>query len=140
MSSVDPLGAFRAYVAARTAGTVLDGIPLRGGNLDPGDEPPAVLLMEAGGTHQRSVPWQSTRIEVFCYGPLGPAGPRIASELYRAVAGIAHGAGPFTVGATTVARMFEEMGPQPMVDATTRWAVVYGVFDLEMPDRSLGGT
>lgn len=133
----DPVGFLRAFFVARASGTMLAGVPIRGGNLEPGDEPPAVLLMESGSIHDRNVPWQTMRVEVRVYGGLGPDGPRIASELYRTVSGLAHGAGPLTINGTTIARMFEEVGPQPASDSTTHWAEVFGVIALEGPDRVL---
>jgi hypothetical protein len=137
MTAPDPLGFLLGYLLENVEGTVLDGVPLRGGNTEPGDEPPMVLLEEAGHLRDRSVPWQSVRINVRAFGPLGPAGPRLSSELYRAVAELTHGVGPTTRSGVAVARMFEETGPQPAEDPDTRWPETFGVIVLEMADRVL---
>ena len=137
MAGVDPLGFLLAYLSENVTGTALEGVAIRGGDLQPGDEPPVVLLEEAGSLHDRSLPWQAARIQVRAFGPLGPAGPRIASELYRAASGIVHGVGPLQRDGTAVGRMFEEQGPQPAEDPDTRWPEVFGIIDMEMADRTI---
>jgi hypothetical protein len=135
--TVDPLGFLLSYLTEQAPGTALEGVAIRGGDLQPGDEPPVLLLEEAGFIRDRSLPWQAARIQARAIGPLGPAGPRIASELFRAASGIVHGKGPLTRSGTAVAKMFEETGPQPVTNSDTKWPETFGVFVLEMADRTI---
>lgn len=132
---IDPVAFVIGYLAAN-GGSALAGVPIRGGSLEPTDEPPAVVLMEAGEIHSRTLPWTSVRVQIRAFGPLGPQGPRVASALYRTVSDLLHGKGPITTAdGQRIARIFDETGPQPTVEPTTRWPEVFGIVDIEMADR-----
>lgn len=136
----DPVAAFRAVLVARAAATGETLGTVRSHRHD-GDEPPYVLLREAGAPRERNAPVMNparVAIQVF---ELDEAA---AAAGYRRISALAHRAGPMTVdldddGSVGVWKVFDETGVQtPVKDPDTGWWIAGGVFDLYMTDRSVG--
>ncbi len=129
------LVAFAMRVLADNAtGTPIENVAVRGGRSEPGDEPPFVLLDEAGFIRERGIGMYSPfRLAVTVYG----RSEREASGLYRGVTGILHGLGPLTEDGVGVFGIFDETGPSPISDPDTRWPGRFGVLAIYGADRLL---
>lgn len=108
--------------------------PVRNARLEVGDEPPCVLLEEAGFLRDPSLSMYAPyRVSVTTYGRTEFE----ASELYRRVTDLLHRRGPEIVDGVGLWRAYDETGSQPRDDPDTRWPARFGIVGLYMPDTIL---
>lgn len=130
----DVIGYVRTVLLENLAVSDVPSPEVRGGRLEPGDEPPVILLEEAGALRDPSLPiYAPFRVSVTAYGRTD----REASDLYGAVMEVMHRRGPEVVGDVGLWRAYDETGPQPRDDAGTRWPARFGILGLVVADRSI---
>jgi hypothetical protein len=133
-ASPDILAFARDLLVELSTGTALEDAVIRADRLEAGDEPPAVLLGEAGSIRSKTLPaFLPARISVKTFG----SDEEEASSLWRAVSDLLHRAGPLVRDGVAMWAAFDETGPQPTTDPDTRWPMVFGVFNLHVADRAI---
>lgn len=134
MTQPDPIGYVRAVLLQELAVSDDPGPAVRGGRLEPGDEPPVILLEEAGALRSPTVGiYMPFRVMVTVFGPTD----REASDLYRTVTDVMHRRGPEIVDGVGLWRCYDETGPQPRDDPDTRWPARFGILALYLADQTL---
>lgn len=103
----------RAYLTAHG----MPNVQVRGGEPQPGDRPPFVVISHAGQRRLRRVPLVDQRLNARSYGTT----PQSASELARLVSEAIHDVGPRVRNGTGVYVSAEELGAQAATDPPTGW-------------------
>ena len=133
MSSPDPLAFARDLLLELVPGTALATVPIRADCLEEGDEPPVILLRDAGALRHRGLPaFHPARVDVVCYGET----PEQAASLFRGVSDLLHRAGPLKRDGVALWKAYDETGPSPSVDPDTRWPLAFGVVALHLADEA----
>lgn len=102
----------RAYLTAHGSTATV-----RGGERQPGDSPPLVIINHAGQRRRRRVALVDQRMNARSYGTT----PQAASELARLVSDAIHDVGPRVRSTTGVYVTSEEVGAQLATDPPTGW-------------------
>jgi hypothetical protein len=128
----------RRFFEEVAPGTTLEDVLIRAHDLNGNEEPPFVLLEEAGAIHSAEVPaYLPFRLALTTFGRTEAE----AALLYRRVTSALHnrtnwlGTDGFGFWQAT-----DETGPQPRNDASASWPARFGITDLFMPDRPLPTT
>lgn len=131
----DPVAIIRGVLVSRQPGSPIAGVPVRD-EREEGDEPPFILLAQAGALRHRSVgALLPARVSLTGVG----ATPGAAAVLYRTASDLLHRLGPIHEGTAGIWRIYDETGQQrPVQEPDTAWWRSFGVFDLYMADRAIG--
>jgi hypothetical protein len=128
----DVIGFAVSLLSGIVSGTILAGVPIRGGMLEPGDGPPAILLEEAGAIHDSGVAaYLPFRVALTTFG----VDEETAAAMWREAAFLLHRRRPAVVNGVMAGGIFDETGPQPRRDPGTSWAARWGVFGFYMADQ-----
>jgi hypothetical protein len=124
----------RTWLDAQKAGTTLAGTVIRDYELQGYDEPPCVLLEDAGFLRDRGVPaYLPFRLSVTAFGRTETE----AAALYRSVTNLLHDAKNQLVDGVGFWGAFDETGSLPRQDSESRWPARFGITDIYMPDRAI---
>lgn len=128
---------FAIGLLADSGATGLVGVVLRGGLLEPDDDPrvtPAIVLEEAGWIREHGIGLYSPfRLGIWTYA----ADERAAAALYRVVTDVFHRAGPVIRDGVGLHRAYDETGASPVSDPATHWSARYGVVAMYLADQLL---
>ena len=134
MSAADPVLFAQTILLADASGTEIEGLEIRIGRLENQDEPPVLLLEDAGWLRSDALPaFLPARVSITAYG----RSESEASLLLRAATDILHRAGPRIIAGIGLWKAYDETGPQPRDDPDTRWPARFTVAALYMPDVAL---
>lgn len=120
----DALGAVLVELQAALATGAFSTAKVRGGERQPADAPPLVLVTHAGQRRRRRIPVVDQRLNVRSYGTT----PQAASELARLVSDALHDVGPRVRSGTGVYVSAEEVGAQAATDPVTGWPYELAVY------------
>lgn len=131
----DPVALLRTILLEVVEDTQLAGMPIVSNVREDGQEPPFLVLAEAGSVPHPTLPlFQPARVSLTTWALTDGA----AAEAYRVASSLLHRNGPFVRDDVGVFRIFDETGlQQPIKDPDTGWWRAFGVFDLHMVDRVL---
>jgi hypothetical protein len=124
----------RTWLESQAPGTTLAGTRIRAYEAQGHDEPPYVLLEDAGWLRDRGVPaYLPFRLSVTAFGRTETE----AAALYRSVSNLLHDAKNVLVSGVGFWGAFDETGAQPRNDPDSRWPARFGITDIYMPDRAI---
>lgn len=130
----EPILFAQAFLQARATGTALEGVAVRVGRAEDSDQPPFLLLEQAGEIHDRGLPaYLPARVSVTAFG----LDEDQAILLYRAASDLFHRVGPVVIDGVGMWKAFDETGPQPREETNTNWSARYGVIAIYMADVRL---
>lgn len=124
----------KTWLDAQKPGTTLADTRIQAYDAQGFDEPPFVLLEDAGWLRDRGVPaYLPFRLSVTAFGRTQTE----AAALYRSVTNLLHNARNVLLDGVGFWGAFDESGSQPRQDPESRWPARFGVTDIYMPDRAL---
>lgn len=124
----------RDWLEAQSPGTTLEGTRIGAYEMQGYDEPPFVLLEDAGWLRDRGVPaYLPFRLSVTASGRTRTE----AAALYRSVTNLLHNATNVLVDGVGFWGAFDETGAQPREGPESKWPARFGIVDLYMPDRAI---
>ncbi len=130
----DVIEFMRVWLDDQKAGTTLDHTLIRAYEAAGHDEPPFLLLEDAGAVRDRGVPaYLPFRMSLTAFGRTEAE----AAALYRSATNLLHDAKNVLVAGFGFWGAFDETGPQPRRDSESRWPARFGIVDLYMPDRAI---
>jgi hypothetical protein len=124
----------RTWLEGEAGGTSLEGTRIIAYELAGHDEPPCVLLEDAGFLRDRGVPaYLPFRLSVTAFGRTETE----AAALYRSVTNLLHDAKNVLVAGVGFWGAFDETGSQPRNDPGSKWPARFGITAIYMPDRAI---
>lgn len=122
------------WMDTQKAGTTLADYLIRAYESQGHDEPPYIVLEDAGALRDRGVPaYLPYRLSLTAFGRTETE----AAALYRSATNLLHDAKNVLVNGVGFWGAFDETGPQPRRDPDSRWPARFGIVDLYMPDRAI---